>query len=252
MKAFIFAVTIAAAVASTAPLNAQVILGGRPTTSTRGTSVNGSWQVVGQDRSGTIYERQTYDANGNLVVQRARRDANGNFSILSSRVVQRNGNSRDCQVANNGSVGSIILGNGTTNCGYNRGSADGVWRQVGQGRNNNSVYERRTVDANGNVVIQKARRNSNGSFTILSSRTVGGNNGVRNRGRDDDDDQGENGGRGRGRKHGDDDERYNSANSGYNNGNYSYNSGYSSGDDNRYKQSERKSHGRGKGRKGRD
>src|SRR5438045_1072896 len=130
MKAFIFAVTIAAAVASTAPLNAQVILGGRPTTSTRGTSVNGSWQVVGQDRSGTIYERQTYDANGNLVVQRARRDANGNFSILSSRVVQRNGNSRDCQVGNNARVESIILVIGTTTTAYNRGPAAGVCRQL--------------------------------------------------------------------------------------------------------------------------
>src|SRR5256885_666458 len=253
MKAVILALTIAG-VASTAPLNAQ-ILGSRPPTpsTTRGTSVNGSWQVVGQDRSGTIYERRTYDANGNIVVQRARRDANGNFSILSTRTVQGNGNGRDCQLASNGTVGDIILGrSGRTNCPDGRGSADGVWRQVGQGRNNNSIYERRTVDANGNVVIQKARRNSNGSFTILSSRTVGGNNGVRNRGRDDNDDQGENGGRGRGRKHGDDDERYNSANSGYDNGNYSYNSGYSSGDDNRYKHSEQKSHGRGKGRKGRD
>ena len=252
MKAFILALALAGA-ASTAPLNAQVILGGRPTSSTRGTSVNGSWQAVGQDRSGnTIYERRTYDANGNIVVQQARRDAYGNMSILSSRTVQQNGNGRDCQLAG-GTVGDVILGrSSTTNCGNNRGSVDGVWRQVGQGRNNNSVYERRTLDANGNVVIQKARRNSNGTFTILSSRTVGGNNGVRNRGRGDDDDQGENGGRGRGRKHGGDDESYNSSNSGYNNGSYDYNSGYSSGDDNRYKNSEQKSHGRGKGRKGRD
>ena len=253
MKAVILALTIAG-VASTASLNAQILGTRLPTPSTtRGTSVDGSWRVVGQDRSGTIYERHTYDANGNIIIQRARRDANGNFSILSTRTAQGGNNRRDCQNAStNGTVGDIIFGrNGTTDCGNNRGSADGVWRQVGQGRNNNSVYERRTLDANGNVVVQKARRNSNGTFTILSTRTVGGNRGVgRNRGRNgDDDDQGDNEGRDRGRKH-DDDDRYD--NSTYNNGSYDYNNGtYNSGDA-RYGKSEHKSHGRGKGRKGRD
>jgi len=253
MKAVILALTIAT-IGSTASLNAQILGTRLPTPSTNGgTSVNGSWQVVGQDRNGnTIYERRTYDANGNIVVQRARRDANGNFSILDTRTVRENGNSRDCQVGSTGTVGDIILGrSGRTSCANGRGAGDGVWRQVGQGRNNNSVYERRTVDANGNVVIQRARRNSNGTFTILNTRTVGGNNGVRNRGRGDDDDQGENRGRGRGRKHGDGDEQYNTGNYGYNNGNYNSDNDYS-GDDNRYKNSEQKSHGRGKGRKGRD
>ena len=31
---------------------------------------------------------------------------------------------------------------------------------------------RRTRDANGNLVIQRARRNSNGTFTIFSTRTA--------------------------------------------------------------------------------
>src|SRR5439155_9885286 len=156
MKAVIFALATAG-VASAAPLNAQ-ILGGRPPapSTSRSTTVNGSWQVVGQDRSGnTIYERRTYDAYGNIVVQRARRDVNGNFSIIDTRTVQRNGNN-DCQYTNTaGTVGDIILGrngtngtNGTYDCRNNRnGSVDGVWRQVGRGANNNSVYERRTDDA---------------------------------------------------------------------------------------------------------
>jgi len=212
MKAVILALAIAG-VASTASLNAQIVGTRLPTPSTstrRGTSVNGSWQVVGQDRYGTLYERRTYDGNGNIVVQTARRDVNGNFSIINTRTVRDNNTNRDCTYANsNGTVGDIIYGrSGATNCNYNNGSADGVWRQVGQGRNNNSVYERRTYDRNGNLVIQKARRNPDGSFRILSSRTVGSNNGVRNRDRDDDNDQGEHRGRGHGKKHSDNDDRY--------------------------------------------
>jgi len=255
MKAVILALAVAG-VASTAPLNAQINGSRHPVSTTRTMSVDGSWRVVGQDGYGTIYERRTYDANGNIVVQRARRDANGNFSILSTRTVQGN-NGSDCQLSTGATVGGIILGRtgAATNCGYNGSAVDGVWRQVGQGRNNNSIYERRTIDANGNVVIQRARRNPDGTFTILSTRTRG-NNGVRNRGRGDDDDQGEDNGNGRGRRgrHSDDNSGYNDDNS-YNNGsNYGYNNSdnsYSS-DDNRYKNSEHKNNGRGKGRKGRD
>jgi hypothetical protein len=222
MKAVIFAVSVAA-IAATAPLNAQV-LGGRPTlpSTSRGTTVNGSWQAIGQDRNGTIYERRTYDGNGNIVIQRARRDANGNFSIIDTRTVRSNDNNGDCQLSgNNTTVGGIVLGrSGNTNCTYDRRSADGVWRQVGQGRNNNSVYERRTYDRNGNIVVQKARRNPNGSFRIISSRTIRNNHS--------------------------DNDRYDN-NYGYNNGDYRYDS-----NDARYNDSEHKKHGKGKGHKGRD
>ena len=226
MKAVIFALVIAG-VASTAPVNAQIVASRLPTPSTsRGTTVNGSWQVVGRDRNGnTIYERRTYDANGNILVQRARRDGNGNLSIISSRTERRNDN--DCQYTNsNGAVGDIIFGrtgNVNTDCRNdrnNRRAVDGVWRQVGQGRNNNSVYERRTYDANGNIVVQKARRNSNGTFTILSTHTIRGNRGARNRDRDDDDRRWD-------RRSGDD-------------------------DDERFNSSERRGNGRGKGHHGRD
>ncbi len=254
MKAVIMALTIAG-VASTAPLNAQIVGTRLPTPSTsRSTTVNGSWQVVGQDRNGTIYERRTYDANGNIVVQRARRDAYGNFSIIDTRTV-RNDNNQNCQYGSNGTVGDIVLGrSSTTNCNYGNGSADGVWRQVGQGRNNNSVYERRTRDAYGNVVVQKARRNPDGTFRILSTRTIrNNNNGVRgNRGRDNDDDQGEdNQGRGNRRSH---DSSYDNGSYRDNSGNYnSSNSDYRySSDDSRSRKSEHKNNGRGNGKKGRD
>jgi hypothetical protein len=235
MKAVILALAVAA-LASAAPVSAQVPSRGIPTTSTsRNTSVDGSWRAVGQDRSGTIYERRTYDSYGNIVVQRARRDANGNLRIIDTRTVQTNGNRNDCQNGTNSTVGDIVFGRTGTNnnCQYNgssnRRANDGVWRQVGQGRNNNSIYERRTVDGNGNVVVQRGRRNSNGSFTVLSTRTIGNNrnvnrnNGSYNRGRGDDD---ENDNRQWDNRHGDSDDHYDT--------------------------SERKDHGKGKGKKGRD
>lgn len=232
MKAVILALTIAG-VAATVPANAQ-IMGTRlptPTTSTsRNTGVNGSWQVIGRDNNGnTIYERRTYDANGNILVQRAVRDGNGNFRVISSDTI-RNGNSRDCQYTNNGSVTDVILGRtGTINndCRDSRGRrVDGTWQQVGQGRNNNSIYQRRVVDRNGNVVIQRARRNSDGTFTILSSRTVRNDGSIgRNRGDDDE------GRYNRGDDDDDDDNgRYTNSNRG----------------------SERHGHHGGKGKKGRD
>lgn len=234
MKAVILALA-AAGVVSAAPLSAQVPSRGIPTTSTRNSSIDGSWRAVGQDRSGTIYERRTYDSYGNIVVQRARRDANGNLRIIDTRTVQTNGNRNDCQTGTNSTVGDIVFGRtGTNNCQYNGGrtdrrAADGVWRQVGQGRNNNSIYERRTVDGYGNVVVQRARRNSDGSFRVLSTRTIGNNrnangrNGSYNRGQGDDDDDDN---RQMDNRRGDSDERYDN--------------------------SERKGNGHGKGKKGRD
>jgi hypothetical protein len=244
MKAVILVLAVVG-VASAAPASAQISSRGVPsrgipTTSTsRSTSVDGTWRAVGRDNSGTIYERRTYDSYGNIVVQQARRDANGNFRILSTRTVQSNGNRNDCQVGStNGTVGDIIFGRSgvNNNCQYDnrsdRRAVDGVWRQVGQGRNNNSIYERRTYDGNGNVVIQRGRRNSNGSFTVLSTRTARSNRSVNrndgnrddrwdNRGGDDDDD---------------DDDRWDNRRD----------------DNDRSGKSEHDNRGRGKGRKGRD
>jgi hypothetical protein len=47
--------------------------------------VSGGWYQVGNDRYGPVYERQTRDRNGNLIVQRARRNSNGTLSVFSTR-----------------------------------------------------------------------------------------------------------------------------------------------------------------------
>jgi hypothetical protein len=175
MKA-VFITLALAGLASTAPVDAQ-ILGTRLPTPVTNTNarIDGSWQVVGRDGSGnTIYERRTQDRNGNIVVQRARRDSNGNMSIISSNTVGNNSN-RGNNCAYNQStntVGDIIFGrtNTNVNCDDVGNRVDGGWYQVGRGRDNNSIYERRVRDANGNLVVQRARRNSNGTFTIISSR----------------------------------------------------------------------------------
>jgi hypothetical protein len=150
------------------------------TRSTRG-NVDGSWQVVGRDGNGnTIYERRTTDRNGNIIVQRARRDSYGNMQIISTNAIGNNSNrGNDCAYnQSTNTVGDIIFGrtNTNVNCDDVGNRVDGGWYQVGQGRDNNSIYERRVRDSNGNLVIQRARRNSNGSFTILSTRRYNDNN----------------------------------------------------------------------------
>src|SRR5205085_630866 len=72
--------------------------------------------------------------------------------------------STDCSYARSTtSVGDIIFGrtNLATNCRDVYSREDGAWYQVGRGRDNSSIYERRVRNANGNLVIQRARRNSN-------------------------------------------------------------------------------------------
>jgi len=140
----------------------------------------GSWQVVGRDANGyTIYERRTTDRNGNVVIQRARRESNGNMTIISSRTVANNGNGNygNCDYnRTSNSVGDIIFGRtNDVNCNDNGNRVDGGWYQVGRGRDNNSIYERRTRDSNGNLIIQRGRRNSNGSITVISTRYANDN-----------------------------------------------------------------------------
>jgi hypothetical protein len=194
MKVLVLSLALAG-LASTASLNAQIIANGRVTGSPQGATVNGSWATVGRDGSGNqIYERRIRDSYGNIVVQRARRDRNGNMSIISNTTVNSNTNNggynnggRNNGSYNNGnntcsysrttnSVGDIIFGRANANtCADVNTRDDGAWYQVGQGANNNSVYERRTYDQNGNLVIQRARRNRNGSFTVISTRAYNSN-----------------------------------------------------------------------------
>ena len=178
-----------AGLAATATLNAQVITNSRVTGTTQGTTLSGSWTVVGRDGSGyQIYERRVRDSYGNIVVQRARRDRNGNMTIISSTAVNSNNGGYNNGGYNNGnntcsysrttnSVGDIIFGRANANtCEDVYTRDDGAWYQVGQGPNNNSIYERRTYDRYGNLVIQRARRNRNGSFTIISTRAYNSTN----------------------------------------------------------------------------
>jgi hypothetical protein len=176
----VLAITLAlAGLASTATLNAQVVSNSRVTGTTQGAILNGSWNVVGSDRTGQIYERRIQDRNGNVVVQRARRGADGNLTVISSQTMGNVNINRNNGCAYNrttNSVGDIIFGRANANtCDDVNSRDDGAWYQVGQGENNNSIYERRTVDARGNLVIQRGRRNPNGTFTILSTRIASRN-----------------------------------------------------------------------------
>ena len=68
----------------------------------------------------------------------------------------------------NSTVGDVIFGRAnTSNCQDVYSREDGAWYQIGRG----NTYERRIQDRNGNLVIQHARRNSNGTFTILNTRS---------------------------------------------------------------------------------
>jgi len=84
----------------------------------------------------------------------------------------------DCSYARTtNSVGDIVFGRTSlaTNCRDVYSRNDGAWYQVGRGAHNNSIYERRIRRSNGTLVIQRARRNPNGTFTILSSRVATAN-----------------------------------------------------------------------------
>jgi hypothetical protein len=74
------------------------------------------------------------------------------------------------------SVGDILFGRTNDRvCDDEYSRDDNGWYQVGRGRDNNSIYERRTRDRNGNLIIQRARRNSNGGLTIISTRRASDN-----------------------------------------------------------------------------
>ena len=91
---------------------------------------DGTWRREGNT---DIYVRSRIDANGNRVVERARRDALGNYILIDSRIVNRNDN-RD---------------------------------------NQNRVYVRTRIDANVNRIMEKARRDANGNYVIFDTKVLG-------------------------------------------------------------------------------
>jgi hypothetical protein len=104
---------------------------------------DGTWRREGNT---DIYVRTRIDANGNRVVERARRDALGNYTIIDSRIMNR---------------------------GDNSGRGDkGEWSRKGND-NQHRVYVRKRVDANGNVIMEKARRDANGNFVIFDTKVLG-------------------------------------------------------------------------------
>lgn len=171
------AITIAlAGVAATAPLNAQIL--SRNPANDRVVTADGSWRVAGRDGNGnSVYERRSRDRNGNIVVQRARRDRYGNMSVYSTSTIRNTDSRRDCEYTRSrNSVGDIIFGRSSdAYCDDRYSREDHGWYQVGRGRNNNSIYERRTRDRHGNLIIQRARRNSDGTMRIMSTRRYSDN-----------------------------------------------------------------------------
>lgn len=104
---------------------------------------DGTWRREGNT---DIYVRTRIDANGNRVVERARRDALGNYTIIDSRILNR---------------------------GDDRGRGDkGEWSRKGND-NQQRVYVRKRVDANGNVIMEKARRDANGNYVIFDTKVLG-------------------------------------------------------------------------------
>ena len=175
MKAFVITLALAG-LASAATVDAQILGSRLPTTSSA--SVDG-WRVVGRDGNGnTIYERRTQDRYGNIVVQRARRDAKGNMSIISSQSVSNtnNRNRRNCDYtrATNSISDMIFNRSNDVSCDDVGNLDNGRWYQVGRGRDNNSIYQRRIL-VDGRPMIQHGRLNSDGTFTILNSRPANDN-----------------------------------------------------------------------------
>jgi|ERR1051325_390578 hypothetical protein len=163
------------------------------------------------------------------------------------------------------SVGDIIFGranlNTNTNCRDVYSRNDGAWYQVGNGRSN--IYERRVRDNYGYLIIQRARRNPNGTFTILNSRVANDNDkewrkAEKRREKEIRKAQKRNGNSGynRGDRDDDDNGRYNDANYRYDQfGNRIYvgpTASTNSGSSHRYESAKQNGNGRGRGKKDRD
>lgn len=156
MNKLALALAISAIGATSASVSAQVVDVRTAATILRDRmQSDGTWRREGNT---DIYVRTRIDANGNRVLERARRDALGNYVILDSRIVRRDD-------------------------GRNRN--DGTWNRSD---NENRVYVRRRIDANGNTVLEKSRRDANGNFVIFDSKIVGPNK-MRDRNNDGRDDR---------------------------------------------------------------
>jgi len=126
--------------------------------------------------------RVIYGSNTN---NNGRYGTTSNSRYPGSNTNSRYPNSQDCTYSRStNSVGDIIFGRSgnNTNCVDNTNNrVSGGWYQVSADRYG-QIYERQTRDRNGNLIIQRARRNQNGTLSVISTRNVG-SNGTNNNGR---------------------------------------------------------------------
>ncbi|HEY8165938.1 MAG TPA: hypothetical protein VIF83_10345 [Gemmatimonadaceae bacterium] len=156
--------------------------------------------IYGDNTRSGIYDRgDIYDRNGDgRIDSRDRGCAWYDINCTNTRdgdIYDRNGDGRiDSRDRNNSGCAWY-----DPNCVGNRSDRVGSWQVAGRDSYGRTIYVRRRVDSNGNVIIERARRNSLGQMVVIDrqvqsrgSRNGGGKydrvlNGRRNDDYDDDD-----------------------------------------------------------------
>jgi hypothetical protein len=87
----------------------------------------------------------------------------------------RNGDGPWWDPANTGNRGTVDSRDGRI---YNDGriydtrNADGQWRRIGRDNRGNTIYSRTVYDRQGNLIQERARRDSRGRYQILDRRVI--------------------------------------------------------------------------------
>lgn len=79
---------------------------------------------------------------------------------------------RECTFERTSARGSVIFGRrgGDLECRSTGQRQLGAWYEIGRDRNGNRIYQRRVRLADGTIVLQRARRTSNGSLIVFDRR----------------------------------------------------------------------------------
>jgi hypothetical protein len=114
--------------------------------------------IYGDNTRSGIYDRgDIYDRNGD-----GRIDNRDGVYGRDGDIYDRNGDGRiDSRDRNTGCAWY------DPNCVNSRGGNVGSWQVAGRDSNGRTIYVRRRVDSNGNVIIERARRNVLGQMTII-------------------------------------------------------------------------------------
>jgi len=182
MKRLAFALSLVAATAFAAPLAAQGPWydpsgSGQRTGQSRNGGVynggvyqggvygnvptDGRWHNVGKDRQGrTIYVRERYDSNGNLIQEAATRNFIGQYHVIDSRVISyarnngrydRNGTyGRNGTYDRNGTYGRDRNDRWDQNNGHDNGKHKGQYKNKNKGRDDDRYDRDRDDDDRGN------------------------------------------------------------------------------------------------------